>query len=134
MLISSCLEVVGAFSWGEGVDGFGDGVPEVVDRSGGGFSQEGLEFGERLFDGIEVRAVGRQAEHLCSLRLDRFSNAADLVGWEVVHDHHVDGFKDWDQDTAHIDQERLTIHGAVEDHGATSPSRHKPAVKVVVFQ
>ncbi len=49
-----------AFGWREGVDAFGDGVPEVVYGSCGGFLEEGLELRERHLDGIEVGTIWRQ--------------------------------------------------------------------------
>ena len=54
--------------WGEAIEAFADDAPEAVDGSLGGFSQQGFELGEQLFDWIEVRAVGRKIENLCTGR------------------------------------------------------------------
>ena len=40
----------------------GDFIPEGLCGSGGSLAQQGLELGEEVFDGIEVRRVGRQKE------------------------------------------------------------------------
>lgn len=61
-IVAAGGEVVGAFLGFEGVDQPADGVPETFDGPLGGFSQESFKFGEHLFDGIEVGAVGRQEE------------------------------------------------------------------------
>ncbi len=56
----AAVKVVLAFSCYEGADAFGDGVPDVVHGSCGGFLGEGLELRECHLDGIEVGAIGRQ--------------------------------------------------------------------------
>ena len=48
------VDVGVAFLWREGAEGIADFVPELVNGSGGGFSQQGLELGEDLIDGIEI--------------------------------------------------------------------------------
>ncbi len=48
-----------------------------------------FDIGKVLFDGIEVWAVGRQVEQPGAFRLDRLSQAADFVSWQIVHDHDV---------------------------------------------
>jgi hypothetical protein len=44
------------------IDELADGLPEAFDGSLGGLSQQRLELGESVLDGIEVRAVGREIE------------------------------------------------------------------------
>lgn len=39
---------------GELFEGFGDFVPKMHDGPGCGFAQEGFEFREDLFDGVEI--------------------------------------------------------------------------------
>jgi hypothetical protein len=45
-------------------EGFGDCCDEGFDGSGGGLSQQGFEFSEELFDGVEVWAVRGQVAQL----------------------------------------------------------------------
>ena len=52
--ISGILEVVEAFVWREVVEGDPDRVPKGVDGSARHFAQGVFEFGEDLFDWIEV--------------------------------------------------------------------------------
>lgn len=51
-----------AFLWREGRQQRADPVPQAVDRSLGSFARMGLEFGEGVFDRLEVGAVGREIE------------------------------------------------------------------------
>ena len=46
LVISGGCKVVCAFGWCEGIEGFGDCAPEIVDGSGGGFSEQGFELRE----------------------------------------------------------------------------------------
>jgi len=51
-----------AFTWREGVQGDTDGFPQTRDGWRGCRAQERLELGERHFDRVEVRRVGRQIQ------------------------------------------------------------------------
>ena len=61
-----------------------DGFPELVVGPGCGFSDQGLQFGERHLDGVEVGGVWRQEQEP---RTDVFQDGGGLraaVGGEVV--------------------------------------------------
>ena len=58
--VSGVSEVIAAFLWREAIEQVANRVPEVIDGSLGGFSEERLEFGEYLFDRVEVGRIGRQ--------------------------------------------------------------------------
>ena len=49
-------------------------------------SEQRLEFGEGLLDGIEVGAVGRQINQFGSHALDRLPDPGHLVAGQVIHD------------------------------------------------
>ncbi len=86
----SCIdEVVCAFGRREFIESVSDCPPEVIDGPGADLAENGFELGEDLFDGIEVRAVGRPVEWGCANRLDGLAYAGDFVGGEVVHDDDV---------------------------------------------
>src|SRR4051812_15176204 len=67
----------------------GDGVPESVARTLACLSEQRLEFGESLLDGIEVGAVGRQINQFGSHALDCLPDPGHLVAGQVFH---YDGF------------------------------------------
>ena len=81
-----------------------NGRPEGLEGAGGGFSEQGLELGEDLLDGVEVRAVGRQVAQLSAGRFDGRLDAGDLVRAQVVHDHDV---VSWSSLFGHSDREFL---------------------------
>ena len=58
--VSGVSEVIAAFLWREAIEQVANRVPEVIDGSLGGFSEERLEFGGYLFDRVEVGRIGRQ--------------------------------------------------------------------------
>jgi hypothetical protein len=68
-----------------------DAFPCGFDRAFSGFSQEELEFGEDLFDRVEVRAVGRQEQLLGPCRPDCLAHSLAFVAAEIVHDDDVTG-------------------------------------------
>ena len=64
-IVSSGGEIVCAFLRCEAAQGVGDGLPEVWNSSRGCGSQQGFEFCEGHFDGIEVGTVGREIFEAC---------------------------------------------------------------------
>ena len=74
-------------------------------------------FGEGLFDGIEVGAVGRQEAQGCACRFDPFAHRGALVARQVVHDHDVTGSKFGHEDLGDIGFEPVAIDRPVEHHG-----------------
>ena len=73
------------------VEEFTDPPPCGFDGSFLGFSQEQLELGEDLLDGVEVRGVWRQEEELCAGTSDGLANRLSLVAAQVVHDDDMAG-------------------------------------------
>ena len=57
----------------------GDGLPQILDRARCHLVQQGFDLSERLYYGIEVRAVGRQKQALGTSRFYRFPNAPNSV-------------------------------------------------------
>jgi len=82
-----CLSV----GWGDFGECDGDGLIEGVDGPGLGFTEDLLEFGPGLFDGIQIGRIGRQVEQLCLTGLDALTYSIDLVGAEIIHHYHVAG-------------------------------------------
>ena len=110
------MKVVGAFSPAEERNGFSYGGPQVRNGAGGGFAEQRLEFGEGLFDRVEVRAVGREVPQRRARGLDGASHAGALVSRQVVHDDDVARRQRGHENLLDVDQEGRPVHGAVEDH------------------
>jgi class 3 adenylate cyclase len=75
----------------------GDGLGEARERKAGAFdricahlSQHSLQFGEQLFDGIEIRAVGRKVERDGTPSFDCLGDAIDMMDAHIVEEHDVD--------------------------------------------
>ena len=66
-----------------------DGVVEVVDGSGSGLFEEGLELCEGHLDGVEVWTLGRQETEFGVGGFDGPAHAGGLMGWQIVHDDDV---------------------------------------------
>ena len=97
----------------------GDGVPETVACPLARFSQQRLEFGKGLFDGIEIGAVGRQVEQLGLAVFDRFPNAGDLVTGQIVHDDNVTRAQGWGENLLDVAAEDVSVQGAIEHVGCS---------------
>ena len=80
---------------------------------------------ERLLDGVEVRAVGRQVKNAGADSGDGFSNAGNLMRREVIHHHHVAGRERRHQELYDIGAESGAGHRPVEDErsGEAGPAQ-----------
>ena len=114
-LVSSGGEEVCAFIWGEVLKQGADPVPEGVDGSLGGLSQQRFEFRERHLDWIEVRTVGRQIKQRRACRLDRLAHVRALVAAEIVHDDDVALAQGRNEDLIDIGLEPEAVDRPVED-------------------
>ena len=83
------FEVISAFVGCEGVEELSDALPEGVDGSLGGLSEQGLEFGEGELNRVEIGRVRRQEEERRAARLDELTDLVSLVAAEVVEDDDV---------------------------------------------
>ena len=115
--------------WGELRDHCADGVPQSLDGSFRGLAQQRLQFGEGLFDGIEVGTVGRQVEQRGTDCFDSAAHARQLVAAKIVHDDDVAGLQNWREDLVHIGLKRLAIDRTIKDerrdHAAQPQTRNK---------
>ena len=116
-------KIVGAFSGGEAFGDVSESAPECFEGACGPFAERGLEFGEDLFDRVEIRAVGRQVEECRAGGFDGLADARDLVRAEIVHDDDITGPQGGDQHLLDIGEEHRAIDRAVEHAG-----RHQPVL------
>ena len=80
------------------------------------FRSDALNFklGERLFDRIEVRAIGRQIAQRRASSLDRFPDTGDFVGWQVVHHDDIALAQGRREKMFDIGEETRGVHGPIE--------------------
>ena len=84
-------DVIPAFVWREELERRGDQRQYLIERSWSRGTQERFQFGECLFDRIEIRTVRRQK---ADVRTDRFDGGADFrlfMHGEIVEHHHIAG-------------------------------------------
>jgi hypothetical protein len=110
-------EEVAALGWAVELENVGAGVPEPVACPLARFSQQRLELGKGLFDGIEVGAVGRQVEHLSLAVFDRFPDAGDLVAGPIVQDDDIARAQGWGEDLLDVAAEDVAVQGAIQHVG-----------------
>jgi len=89
--------------------------PCVLDGPRLGLSHEVLELGEELLDGVQVRAVGRQKEHVGSGLPDGASCRLAFVAAEIVEDHDIAFGKGRRQYLLDVEGEELPVDGAIDD-------------------
>src|SRR5665213_3364436 len=87
--ITGIGEKVHAVSWREAGKRVGYCPIEGFESSRACFAQQGLQFGEELFDRIEVGAVWRQIAQRRADSLDGFADTLDLVARQIVHHDNV---------------------------------------------
>ena len=99
------------------VEDLADFLPEGVDIARGSLPKQRFEFGEELFDGVQVGGIRRQIEQRGLHRRDGFFHSSHLVAAEVIEDHDVPGLQGGAQELPHPGQEQFAIHGPVGDQG-----------------
>lgn len=102
---------------GEGVKDIGNCLPERSERTGGGLTEERLDFGEGLFDGIEVRTIGRQITKRSPGGFDSRADSCTLVAGQIVHHDEVVAPERRAQYLRDISKKGGAVHGAVKHPG-----------------
>ena len=80
-----------------------------------------FELREGLFDGVQIRTVGRQEQKMRPGRADRPAHRCALVAAEIVHHHHITGREGRDQYALDISAEDVAVYRAVEDPRRVDP-------------
>ena len=80
-------------------------------------SEQGLELGEDLFDGVEVGGVFRQEHQAGSDIPDRLAHRLSFVGSEIVEDDDVARFQSRHEELIDIGAETLAVDGSVKQAG-----------------
>ena len=73
-----------------------------------------LSLCEELFDGIEIRAVGRQENGTRATSLDCFFDPVDLMSGNIVQKDDLALLQSWSKDLFNIGQEVGAVHWAIQ--------------------
>ena len=96
-------------------------APGVVDGSLLSQAHPVLDFGERLFDRIEVGGVWRQVPEPSTSVADHLTDGDRLVGAEIIHHDDVAGFEHRYELLLDIGAKALTVDRSIEDTGCGEP-------------
>ena len=91
-----------------------EGEANGLERSRGGLSEQMLELGEDLLDGVEVRGVFGQEEQLGARRADQLARGFAFVAAEIVHDDDIAGTQGREENLFEIEPEAVAIDRALE--------------------
>ena len=114
-------DVVSALIGREELERVGNERCDTIECPGSRRPEERLEFGERLFDRIEVGTVGRQKP---DVRADGFNRGADLrlfMHHEVIEDDDIAGAERRDQDLFDVRQKAHIVDRAIEHRRGAKP-------------
>lgn len=81
------------------------------------FSHEMLEFGEELFDRIEIGAIGWQEEEVCLFLSDRLSGCLALVRAQIVQDDDISLLEGRSENLFDICGEHFPVDRTIDDEG-----------------
>jgi hypothetical protein len=113
--ISAVADEIGALGGCKELQGDGDPRVDLRETPGTSGSEEGLQLGEGLLDGIEVGTVRREKAELRAGSLDRLTNGGVFVDRQVVEDDHVARCERGHQHLLDISLEAHGVDRAIED-------------------
>jgi hypothetical protein len=114
-------DVISALSNGEELERIGHERDDVIEGPGARGAEERLQFGERLFNRIEVGTVGRQKP---DMRADGFNRGADLglfVHHEVIEHDDIAASQGRHQDLFDVGEKAHIVDRTVEDRRGADP-------------
>src|ERR1700686_4215028 len=112
--VSRVCEISFAFFFGNTVEKRGDCSPELLNCARLHFAQERFESCEELFDGIEIRAVGRQENGTSAPSLDCFFDPVDFMSRNIVQKDDLTLLQSWSKYLFDIGQEVGAVHWAIQ--------------------
>ena len=91
-------------------------MPEGIAAAMRSFFQERFEFGEEVFNGIQVGRVRRQIPQACACGGDGLLHARHFVAGQVIRNNDVTRLQRRAEQCLHIHEERFAVPRAVQDH------------------
>jgi hypothetical protein len=107
---------------------------DVIEGTRSRGAQKRFQFGERLFDGIEVWAVRRQEAEVRAGAFDRAADFRLAVDGEIVKHDDVARLQRRHQYLLDIGEEAHVVDRAIEDGRRGQPLIRRPATPVCVCQ
>lgn len=108
-------DVVGTLVRQEEPEGRRHQCTHLIERAWAERAEEGLQFGEGLFDRIEVGAVGRKEPQQRADALNRRANLRLFVSGEIVEHHDIAGSQRRDEDLLDVRAEGSVVERSIED-------------------
>ena len=114
--IAAVADVIPTFAWREQVEGDRDERQDLIEAARARGAEKCFQFRERLFDWVEIRAVGWKK---AQMRPDLLNGGADVrlfVHRQVIQHHDVSARERGDENLFDIREEARVVDGPVE-HG-----------------
>ena len=84
-----------------------DGGPECLTGSGRSLPEQRLQLGKGLLDWVQVRAVGWEVKQAGTSGANGLAYTCDLVGGEVIENHHITPGQDGREELPDIGKDKL---------------------------
>lgn len=120
-MVAAMLEPMEGVDGGDDFEAGGNGLFQSFLGARLGFAQKMLQFGERLLDGVEVRAVGRQENELATAGFDAFAHRVALVDLAVVQDDRLAGAQVGAKRPFKPTDKRLAVGGPLDGGRSDNP-------------
>ena len=114
-------EVATAFLWFEAVQQRPNPSPRRLNSAFGRVAEQGFEFGEDLFNRVEIGGVGRQEAQRGPHPLDGGAHGRTLMAAQIVQNDDIARGERWQQTLLDIGQETGPVHRAIKDTRCGKP-------------
>ena len=88
-------------------------MEEPIKRPLGSLAKQSLELGEEVFNGVEIRGIGRQIKDRCTPLRESLFNSCHLVRTQVIGHHDISLVECWAEHLADILQKGLSSERAI---------------------
>src|ERR1700737_1988894 len=92
----------------------GNGLLKRFSRAGPLSTQQGLDFGERFFNGREIGRVGRQEHEVTASGFDRLLHTRSLMDAQIIQDHELSGAQAGSKQLFHVDLKSGSISRSIQ--------------------
>src|SRR5207248_1388629 len=93
-----------------------DGFLQSFWRSGSHTTQDGLDFGESLFNGRKIWRVRREEQHVTPSGFDDLSHFLSFMNTQIIHNHRLPWLQAWPKNLLKVDFKELGIGSSLKNH------------------